>query len=198
MKKFWIYVVMAAAMTLFAKESVAQVIDTDDSWKNDTCDMRALRDALGDGLLFDGEPQYWVNDFGYYREMYNEKCEGWCDALYYYMHSFPMRSGGFKVYTTYNFESGWMEEEEYNGYVPLSAFIYKNDELTEVEAEPELNDFELNGNNVFTNVEHILFLEDAIVVIFKKENPTDKTRGVVFKWDGITMKKTHEGALEED
>lgn len=184
-------------MTLFAKESVAQVADPDDSWKNDTCDMRALRDAIGDGLLFNGEPQYWINDFSYYREIYNEKCEGWCDALYYYMHSFPMKSGGFKVYTTYKFEPGWPEDEAEEGFSQLLAYIYKDDEAVEVEPEPELNAFEFNDHNVFANIWSVLFLDDAIVFFYNKENETDATRGVVFTWDGETMTKTYEGVIDD-
>ena len=195
MKKLWIFVVAAAVMTLFAQEVVAQV--GDDSWKNDTCDMRALRDAIGDGLLFDGAPQYGINDFSYYREMYNENCEGWCDALNYYMHSFPMKGGGFKVYTTYEFDSGWPEDAEGNGFVHLSAYIYKDDEATEVELDPGLDDFEVNEHNVYVNIWSVLFLEDSIVFLFEKEDPTEPTRGVVFKWDGETMKKTHEGVIDE-
>ena len=46
--------------------------------------MRALREALEDAMLDQGNPTYGINHFEYYREMYNDSCQGWCDSYNYY------------------------------------------------------------------------------------------------------------------
>lgn len=165
-------------------------------WENDTCDMRALRDALEDAMLDQGNPVYGINDFEYYRELYNEKCEGWCDAFNYYLHCYPLKNGGFKVYVTVNWQPGWEEDEVNSGYSKFSAYIYKNGQLTEVEPEPELNDFPVKNDGIhFSNVTSVFFYDRTITVAtgFAGE---DKMQGVEFTWDGTKMKKTFEGTFE--
>ena len=165
-------------------------------WENDTCDMRTLRDALQDPMLDQGDPVYGVNHFEYYREMYNEKCEGWCDSYYYYLHCYPLKNGGFKVYETANWQPGWEEDDDDSGYSKISAYIYKNGQLTKVEPEPGLNDFPLkNDGNHFSMVSGVYFY-DRTMTVATGETDDGKLQGVEFTWDGTTMKKTFEGQFE--
>ena len=166
-------------------------------WTNDTCDMRALREAIGDAMLDQGNPIYEVNHFEYYRELYNEKCEGWCDSFSYYLHCYPLKSGGFKVYETSFWQAGWEEDEVKSGYSKISAYIYKNGQLTEVEPEPELNNFPLQTDAFhFSNVTSVFFY-DRTMTIATGSPDDDKMQGVEFTWDGTKMRKTYEGIFED-
>ena len=165
-------------------------------WTNDTCDMRVLREAIGDAMLDQGDPTYEVNHFEYYRELYNEKCEGWCDSFSYYLHCYPLKSGGFKVYATSNWQDGWEEEDSDNGFSKISAYIYKNGQLTEVEPEPELNDFPLKKDGYrFSTVSGVYFY-DRTMTVSTGFAENGKMQGVEFTWDGTTMRKTYEGTFE--
>ena len=165
-------------------------------WEHDTCDMRALREAIGDAMLDQGDPTYGINDFEYYRELYNEKCEGWCDAFNYYLHCYPLKSGGFKVYETANWQPGWEEEEANSGYSEFSAYIYKKGQLIEVEPEPELNDFPMAQDGIhFSSVIGVYFY-DRTMTVATGETDDGKMIGVEFTWDGTTMHKTYEGTFE--
>lgn len=165
-------------------------------WENDTCDMRALREAIADPMLDQGNPTYGVNDFEYYRELYNEKCEGWCDSFDYFLHCYPLKSGGFKVYEISYWQAGWEEDELKSGYSKFSAYIYKNGQLTEVEPELELNDFPLQDDAFhFSNVTSVFFYDRTITVATSSPDD-DKMQGVEFTWDGTKMRKTYEGIFE--
>ena len=167
-------------------------------WENDTCDMRALREALADAMLDQGNPTYGINHFEYYREMYNDSCQGWCDSFNYYLHCYPLKSGGFKVYETSDWQPGWeIENNPQEGFTLISAYIYKNGDLTEVEAEPGLNDFELNEDQFhFANVTNIVFDDRTIKIHFKDAN--NERRFYEFTWDGTSMRKTNEGLYENE
>ena len=162
-------------------------------WENDTCDMRALREALDNAMLDQGDPTYGINDFGYYRELYNEKCEGWCDAFDYYLHCYPLKSGGFKVYETNNWQPGW--EGESGGFTPFSCYIYKNGVLTEVDPERELNDFPLDDDNSYFSSVIDVYFNDRTLTVVTGFNQGGGYNGVEFTWDGTTMRRTYEGPL---
>lgn len=165
-------------------------------WENDTCDMRALREALEDAMLDQGNPIYGINHFEYYREMYNDSCQGWCDSYNYYLHCYPLKSGGFKVYETANWQPGWEEEDSESGFSKISAYVYKNGQLTEVEPEPELNDFPLKEDSYhFSTVSNIYFY-DRTMTVSTGFAESGKMQGVEFTWDGTTMRKTYEGTFE--
>lgn len=164
-------------------------------WENDTCDMRALREALDEAMLFDGNPEYERNDFKYYREMYNEACQGWCDAFHYYLHCYPLRTSGFRVYVSTDWQPG-TEDDTLGGFTKISAYLYKDGVLTEVEPEPELNDFPLKEDAYhFANVTGIYFY-DRTMTVATGYHENGKLQGVEFTWDGTTMKKTYQGTFE--
>ena len=164
-------------------------------WQNDTCDMRALRESLGDALLIDGFPEYQKNDFRYFREMYNDSCQGWCDALHYYLHCYPLKGGGFKVYETTDFQPGW-EDETPAGFTLFSSYIYKDGVLIDVKPESELNAFPLGSDNYhFASVKGVYFY-DRTMTIATELLEDGRVKGVEFTWDGTAMKKTFEGILE--
>ena len=165
-------------------------------WENDTCDMRALREAIDDPMLDQGDPTYEVNHFEYYRELYNEKCEGWCDSFNYYLHCYPLKSGGFKVYEISFWQAGWEEDELKNGYSQFSAYIYKNGQLTEVEPEPELNDFPLQDDAFHFSTVTSVFFYDRTITVATGSPDDDRMQGVEFTWDGTKMRKTYEGFFE--
>ena len=164
-------------------------------WENDTCDMRALREALDNAMLDQGDPTYGINDFGYYRELYNEKCEGWCDAFDYYLHCYPLKSGGFKVYETNNWQPGW--EGEPGGFTPFSCYIYKNGVLTEADPERELNDFALDDDNSYFASVIDVYFNDRTLTVVTGFNQGGGYNGVEFTWNGTTMRKTYEGPLDK-
>ena len=170
-------------------------------WVNDTCDMRALKEAMDAASLFDGlpdcgKPEYDKNDFRYFRELYNHDCDGWCDVFHYYLHCYPLKSGGFKVYATTEWQPGG-EEDPNSGFSLIDAYIYKNGVLTKVEPEPELNDFPLGGDDLhFTTVSGIYFYDRTMTVATGfLEN--GNLNGVEFTWDGTAMKKTYEGVFDD-
>ena len=163
-------------------------------WENDTCDMRALREAYDDPMLFDGNPIYGKNHFEYYRELYNEECQGWCDAFHSYMHCYPLKSGGFKVYETTNWQPGIDTDTE--GYTWISAYIYKDGVLTEVEAEPELKAFTVKKDGVHLADVTGVYFYDRTMTVATGETDDGKMKGVEFTWDGTTMHKTYEGTFE--
>jgi hypothetical protein len=163
-------------------------------WENDTCDMHALREALENAMLFNGDPIYGENHFEYYRELYNEECQGWCDAFHSYLHCYPLKSGGFKVYETTDWQPGIDTDAE--GYTKFSAYIYKDGVLTEVEPEPELNAFSIKEDGIhFVDVMGAYFYDRSMTVA-TGETEDGKLQGVEFTWDGTTMKKTYEGTFE--
>ena len=166
------------------------------NWESDTCDMRALREALEDAMLDQGNPTYGINHFEYYREMYNDSCQGWCDSYNYYLHCYPLKSGGFKVYETANWQTGWEEEDSDSGFSKISAYIYKNGQLTEVEPEPELNDFPLKNDNYHFSTVSGVFFYDRTMTIVTESLEDGRYQGVEFTWDGATMKKTFEGVFD--
>lgn len=165
-------------------------------WENDTCDMRALREAIGDPSLDHGDPTYGVNDFQYYREYYNDSCQGWCDALSYYLHCYPLKNGGFKVYETGNWQSGWPGNEAESGFSKFSAYIYKNGQLTEVEPEPELNNFPLSEDGFHFSSVMAVYFYDRTMTVATGFSGNGKIQGAEFTWDGTTMKKTFEGTFD--
>jgi len=166
-------------------------------WENDTCDMRALRESLSDGSLIAGYADYGINSFHYLVERYNDSCQGYCDVYETFIHCYPLKSGGFKVYETHNWQPGWeIENNPEEGFTLISAYIYKNGDLTEVEPEPELNDFPLNSDNYHFSTVSGVFFYDRTMTIVTESLGDGRYQGVEFTWDGATMKKTFEGAFD--
>lgn len=171
---------------------------TDDSYQGtDTCDMRALREALNDPMLGQGNPTYGINHFEYYREMYNDSCQGWCDAFYEYLHCYPLKSGGFKVYETSELQLGWKDDNVDNGFAQFTVYIYKDGVLTETEAEPELNAFPVGKDGYhFSTVTGVDFNDRTVVIFTSPLDENNRRSGVEFTWDGTTMRKTREGMFD--
>ena len=169
-------------------------------WENDTCDMQALNAAMDEAGLGGNYPEclkayYDINSLYYFRELYNQRCEGYCDVFEYYLHCYPLKSGGFKVYVTTDWEPGDDEEDVDAGYSPVEAFIYKDGKVTEAEVEPGMNDFETNvGGFRFAKVTSVSFNENTMEMAFKDES--NKEYRLEFTWDGTTMRKTFEGLID--
>ena len=97
------------------------------------------------------------------------------------------------MYDTGEWQSGWDNESDpQSGFCLITAYIYKNGELTEAEVEPGLNDFELKEDRFhFANVTHVEFDDRTIKIHFKDAN--NERHYYEFTWDGTTMRKTYEG-----
>lgn len=166
------------------------------NWENDTCDMRALRDALDDPLIANGKPDYGKNDFHYVREFYNDNCEGYCDVYETFLHCYPLKSGGFKAYKIVRFDGF-----EGSGYLKIEAFIFKNGVITEVEPEPDLVFDPILDENLedfgeeFVKINGLYFYDRTMTVV-TGTTEEGNLEGIEFTWDGTNMKKTFEGTFE--
>lgn len=169
-------------------------------WENDTCDMQALKAAMDEASLFDDYPDclkayYDINSLYYFRELYNHNCDGYCDGFQFYLRCYPMKSGGFKVYVTTEWQPGDESDDVDAGYSPIQAFIYKDGKVTEAEVEPGMNDFETNiGGSRFAKVSGIDTNDKTINMTFEDES--EKKHRIEYTWDGTAMRKTYEGPFD--
>jgi hypothetical protein len=171
-------------------------------WESDTCDMQALKAAMDEASLFDGYPDcgkayYDINSLYYFRELYNRSCDGYCDVFQYYLHCYPLKAGGFKVYVTTDWQPGDEDDDVDAGYSPIETYVFKDGKVTETEVEPGMNDFETNvGGSRFAKVTSVGFDVNTMEIIFKDES--DVKHLVEYTWDCTSMRKTNEGLYENE
>ena len=171
-------------------------------WENDTCDMQALKTALDESGLGGAYPDclkayYDVNSIYYFRELYNHSCDGYCDVFQYYLHCYPLKAGGFKVYVTTDWQPGDEGDDVDAGYSPIETYVFKDGKVTESEVEPGMNDYETNvGGFRFAKVIDIIFRDDAMEIVHRDDSNTEHR--VEYTWDGTSMRKTNEGLYENE
>ena len=134
-----------------------------------------------DPMLTDGRVEYWENGFSYTKEMYSDKCDGYCDYVITKVYFYNLRNGGLKAYevefTNTNLDDGATEQ----GYSEFSAYTYKDGKFEQVDVEKDLTDM-----GKVTDVE---FRTDGIKVTHNPVIDGQVVEGVEenYDWNGTEM-----------